>query len=108
VTPRVLLALRAVGFTRTRFRRLFPFWKRRRIQRLWLWTPCAVAPAPVSLHASSGFCRTIASSWICRPSVEHEELTALRREVRDQRRANEILKVTSVFFARELDQPRPR
>ena len=36
------------------------------------------------------------------------ELTTLRREVRDLRRANEILKAASVFFARELDQPRPR
>lgn len=41
-------------------------------------------------------------------SAEGEELSALRREVRDLRRANEILKATSVFFARELDQPRPR
>jgi transposase len=41
-------------------------------------------------------------------TVEREELTALRREVRDLRRANEILKAASVFFACELDQPRPR
>jgi len=41
-------------------------------------------------------------------TVEREELTALRREVRDLRRANEILKAASVFFARELDQPRPK
>ena len=41
-------------------------------------------------------------------TVEREELTGLRREVRDLRRANEILKAASVFFARELDQPRPR
>jgi len=41
-------------------------------------------------------------------SAEREELTALRREVRDLRRSNEILKAASVFFARELDQPRPR
>jgi transposase len=41
-------------------------------------------------------------------TVEREELTALRKEVRDLRRANEILKAASVFFARELDQPRPR
>lgn len=41
-------------------------------------------------------------------SAEREELFALRREVRDLRRANEILKAASVFFARELDQPRPR
>ena len=41
-------------------------------------------------------------------TAEREELTALRREVRDLRRANEILKAASVFFARELDQPHPR
>lgn len=41
-------------------------------------------------------------------TVEREELTALRKEVRDLRRSNEILKAASVFFARELDQPRPR
>ena len=41
-------------------------------------------------------------------SAEREELTSLRREVRDLRRANEILKAASVYFARELDQPRPR
>ena len=41
-------------------------------------------------------------------SAEREELSALRREVRDLRRSNEILKAASVFFARELDQPRPR
>jgi transposase len=41
-------------------------------------------------------------------TVEREELTELRREVRDLRRANEVLKAASVYFARELDQPRPR
>jgi transposase len=41
-------------------------------------------------------------------SAECEELAALRRENRELRRANEILKAASVFFARELDQPRPR
>ena len=41
-------------------------------------------------------------------TAEREELTALRREVRDLRRSTEILKAASVFFARELDQPRPR
>jgi len=41
-------------------------------------------------------------------TAEREELMALRKEVRDLRRANEILKAASVFFARELDQPRPR
>jgi len=40
--------------------------------------------------------------------IEREELATLRKEVRDLRRANEILKAASVFFARELDQPRPK
>lgn len=39
---------------------------------------------------------------------EREELAALRRENRDLRRSNEILKAASVFFAKELDQPRLR
>jgi transposase len=41
-------------------------------------------------------------------TAEREELAALRRENRDLRRSNEILKAASVFFARELDQPRPK
>lgn len=41
-------------------------------------------------------------------SRERAELAELRRENRDLRRSNEILKAASVFFARELDQPRPR
>jgi len=39
---------------------------------------------------------------------ERERLKALERENRDLRRSNEILKAASAFFARELDQPRPR
>jgi len=41
-------------------------------------------------------------------SPEREELVALRREVTELRRANEILKDASVFFAKELDPYRPR
>lgn len=41
-------------------------------------------------------------------TAEREELSTLRRENRDLRRSNEILKAASVFFARELDQPHPR
>jgi transposase len=41
-------------------------------------------------------------------SEEREELGRLRGEVRELRRANEILKAASVFFAKELDPPRPR
>jgi transposase len=36
-------------------------------------------------------------------SEEREEIKALRKEVYDLRRANEILKAASVFFATELD-----
>ena len=41
-------------------------------------------------------------------SAERERLRSLEREVRDLRKANEILKAASVFFAGELDQHRPR
>ncbi|MFB7532042.1 transposase [Streptomyces sp. NPDC056178] len=37
---------------------------------------------------------------------ERAELTQLRKEIAELRRANEILKAASVFFAKELDQPR--
>ncbi|PIZ39070.1 MAG: IS3 family transposase, partial [Candidatus Aquicultor secundus] len=39
---------------------------------------------------------------------EIAELDALRKEVAELRRANEILKSASVFFAKELDRPRTR
>ena len=39
---------------------------------------------------------------------EIAELDSLRKEVRELRRANEILKSASVFFAKELDRPRTR
>ncbi len=41
-------------------------------------------------------------------SQEREEIRRLRREVHDLRRANEILRSASLFFARELDPDRPR
>jgi len=41
-------------------------------------------------------------------SEEHEEIGRLRRENFELRRANEILKSASVFFAKELDPDRPR
>jgi len=37
-----------------------------------------------------------------------EELKALRRENAELRRANEILKAASAYFAKELDRPRTR
>jgi transposase len=43
------------------------------------------------------------------PSTEErEEIKQLRKEVFELRRANEILKAASVFFATELDADRPR
>ena len=41
-------------------------------------------------------------------SEEREEIKKLRREVFELRRANEILKAASVFFASELDPHRPK
>ena len=41
-------------------------------------------------------------------SEEREEIKKLRRENFELRRANEILKSASVFFAKELDPDRPK
>ena len=41
-------------------------------------------------------------------SEEREEIKQLRKEVYELRRANEILKAASVFFATELDADRPK
>ncbi|GAA3287426.1 transposase [Streptomyces filipinensis] len=41
-------------------------------------------------------------------SGEKDELAALRKEVRDLRRANEVLRTASAFFAAQLDPTRPR
>ena len=41
-------------------------------------------------------------------SSEHERVRELERENRELRRANEILKAASVFFARELDPRLPK
>ena len=41
-------------------------------------------------------------------SEESAELKRLRRENAELRRANEILKAASAFFAAELDRPSPR
>ncbi len=46
-----------------------------------------------------------------RPGVSSEESAEIRRlraEVRELRRANEILKAASIFFAAELDRPQTR
>ena len=41
-------------------------------------------------------------------SQEREELALLRKDNRELRRANEILKAASAFFAAELDPHRPK
>ncbi|MTE17577.1 transposase [Streptomyces sp. TRM43335] len=41
-------------------------------------------------------------------TAEREELKQLRKENAELRRANEILKAASAFFAAELDRPRTR
>ncbi len=41
-------------------------------------------------------------------SEESAEIRRLRRQVAELRRANEILKAASAFFAAELDRPLPR
>jgi transposase len=41
-------------------------------------------------------------------SSEREELAGLRREVKELRKANEIPKAASVFFAKKLDPTRPK
>ncbi|MEV7780061.1 transposase [Kitasatospora sp. NPDC088351] len=41
-------------------------------------------------------------------TVERDELKELRREAAELRRAKEILKAASVFFAQEIGRPRTR
>jgi transposase len=42
------------------------------------------------------------------PRAESERIIALERECRELKRANEILKASAAFFARELDPRLPR
>jgi transposase len=41
-------------------------------------------------------------------TVEREDIALLRKENAELRRANEILKAASAYFARELDPTRPK
>jgi transposase len=42
------------------------------------------------------------------PTEERQRIAELERENRELRRANEILKAASAYFAAELDRPRTR
>ncbi len=64
--------------------------------RVWILKAKASDAAPAGRPASTPV-----------PSIEREELERLRRENRELKQANEILKLASAFFARELD-PRHR
>ena len=43
-----------------------------------------------------------------RPGITSDDIAELEKEVRELRRANEILKAASAYFARELDPRLPR
>jgi transposase len=71
-----------------------------------------------SISAKMGCSAETLRGWVCRLEVgsgsrpgittgEAERIKELGRESKELRRANEILKAASAFFARELD-PQPR
>ena len=75
--------------------------------------------AITSIAAKCGMTAETLRKWIRRAQVdsgvrqgvtsdERERLRELERENRELRRANEILKAASAFFARELDPRLPR
>jgi transposase len=75
--------------------------------------------AITSIAAKCGMTPETLRKWIRRAQVdsgarqgvtsdERERLRELERENRELRRANEILKAASAFFARELDPRLPR
>ena len=72
-----------------------------------------------SIAAKFGISHETLRNWVCRAEVdegsragltsdERARLQALERENRELRRANEILKSASAFFAAELDRRPPR
>ena len=63
-----------------------------------------VTTPPAGIDELGGAIRRLDAAL--RPQVE--EIKRLKREVAELRRANEILKSASVFFAKELDRPTTR
>ena len=75
--------------------------------------------AIVSIAGKLGMTPETLRKWVRRDEVDHgqrpgltsgerERVRTLERENRELRRANEILKAASVFFARELDPRLPK
>jgi transposase len=73
---------------------------------------CSIAPKfGVSSETLRKWVRRAETDAGSRPGLttqERERLKGLEREVRELRRANEILKAASAFFAAELDRRPPR
>lgn len=78
----------------------------------------AQAIAQVTRMLGIGSAETV-RTWVRRMQVDagqrsgvttdaHEEIKRLKRENAELRRANEILKAASAFFAAELDRPRTK
>src|SRR2546428_43274 len=65
-------------------------------------SPAALRASSFSAEADAGERRDLLTT------SERDRLKALEREVRELRKANEILRSASVFFAKELDPPRPK
>jgi transposase len=84
--------------------------------------PCAPVDGPAIAHVAADlgvaaetlrvYVRRVEANEGRRADIltadEREEIGKLRRENFELRRANEILKSASVFFAKELDTDRPR
>jgi len=75
--------------------------------------------AITSIAAKCGMTAETLRTWLHQAEVdsggrpglttdEREQLRKLERENKELRRANEILKAASIFFARELDPGPPR
>ena len=75
--------------------------------------------AIVSIATKLGMTPETLRTWLRRDAVDHgqrpgvtsgerERIRDLERENRELRRANEILKAASIFFARELDPRLPK
>ena len=83
---------------------------------------CSTSAPPMdAVGASLGIAPATIRNWMPRPGEEpaatgaakpreslEEENRRLRRELAETRRANEILKKASAFFAAELDRPTTR